>query len=95
MTKTIKRIDDQYLVLFDELEEECNNYIRLLKEFKDKNLAQDEYDEKLGEISASMIHLSAHAGNLNDQVMGDDDEGEDLAALGANLENRIRNFYDS
>lgn len=64
----VKVAKENMVILFDELKDECNEYLRLLDSFKNKGLQEKEKDEILGEMTASLEHLSTHAGLLKEQV---------------------------
>lgn len=44
-------------LLFDELEEECLNAIKYIEVLKLKGLSDDQQEDFLGELSASITHL--------------------------------------
>jgi len=55
-------------VLLDELEEECLKVIKLTAALKIENLTDEQLEDMLGELSASITHLKVHSEQL-DQVI--------------------------
>ena len=56
------------MVLFDELKEECLRYIKLLSQLELEDLTEDQKDEILGEMTASLTHLNVHSGLLKKEI---------------------------
>ncbi len=56
------------LVLFNELKDECLQYINLLSRFENDNLTDDQAEEILGEMMGFLTHLNAHSGLLKEEI---------------------------
>lgn len=52
-------------VLFDELEEQCLRAIRYIEALKVKELTEDQKEDILGELSASITHLRIQTDTLD------------------------------
>ncbi len=53
-------------VLLDELREECEKVVRLIRRLQKGVASARERDELLGEISAAVIHLHSHTKGLDE-----------------------------
>ena len=63
---TVKNKIDK--VLFDDLKDECAKFIKLMNRFEAKNITENQEDEILGEMFASLTHLNVHSGLLKKQI---------------------------
>lgn len=50
-------LPENMVVLFDELEDQCLRAIRYIEALKVKELSEDQKEDLLGELSASITHL--------------------------------------
>jgi len=55
-------------ILFDELEKECLNAIKYIEALKVKELSEDQKEDLLGELSASITHLRIQTENLDNRL---------------------------
>ena len=61
-------IDRTLKSLIDELEEECLHVVSLIEAIKIKNLTEDQREEILGELSASLSHLKIHSNEVEQVI---------------------------
>jgi len=59
--KEKSRLNKTLLVLLDELEEECLKVIKLTEGLRLENLTDEQIEDILGELSASITHLRVHS----------------------------------
>jgi len=55
-------------VLLDELEDECLKVIKLTAVLKIENLTDEQMEDMLGELSASVTHLKVHSEQLEQVI---------------------------
>ncbi|MDI6889497.1 MAG: hypothetical protein QMC83_00945 [Thermodesulfovibrionales bacterium] len=55
------RLNKTLLVLLDELEEECLKVIKLTEGLRIETLTNDQMEDMLSELSASVTHLKVHS----------------------------------
>lgn len=63
---TVKNKIDK--VLFDDLKDECSKFIKLVNQLNVENLTEDQEEEILGEMFASLTHLNVYSGLLKRQI---------------------------
>lgn len=63
---TVKNKKDK--VLFDDLKDECVKFIKLMNQLDVENITEDQEEEILGEMFASLTHLNVHSGLLKEQI---------------------------
>ncbi|HLC15816.1 MAG TPA: hypothetical protein VJL89_06280 [Thermodesulfovibrionia bacterium] len=61
-------IEQTYLRLLDELKEECQNVINLINSLTAATMSEDEQAELLGELYASLIHLTFHSTEMENAI---------------------------
>ena len=54
--------------LITELEEECLHVVSLIEALKIKNLTEDQREDILGELSASLSHLKIHSNEVEEAI---------------------------
>lgn len=59
-----KRISRKLSILLDELGEECSHVVDLLAQLRRSNLAAEQIEDILAELSAAVVHLNAHTHGL-------------------------------
>lgn len=67
LTKGIES-DKTLKSLIDELEEECLHIVSLIEALKIKNLTEDQREDMLGELSASLSHLKIHSNEVEEVI---------------------------
>ncbi|MEK6681781.1 MAG: hypothetical protein AABY79_07420 [Nitrospirota bacterium] len=67
LTKEIG-IDKTLKSLIDELEEECLHVVSLIEALKIKRLTEDQREDILGELSASLSHLKVHSNEVEEVI---------------------------
>jgi hypothetical protein len=55
------RLNKTLLVLLDELQEECLKVVKLTEGLKLEDLTDEQMENMLGELSASITHLKVHS----------------------------------
>ena len=55
---------DRIVDLLAEYEEECLNAVRLIEGLKTRTLTENQTEDMLGELSASITHLRIHSENM-------------------------------
>ena len=61
-------IDKTLKSLIDELEEECLHVVSLIEALKIKNLTEDQREDILGELSATLSHLKIHSNEVEQVI---------------------------
>lgn len=67
LTKEIG-LDKTLKSLIDELEDECLHVVSLIEALKIKILTEDQREDILGELSASLSHLKIHSNELEEAI---------------------------
>ncbi len=67
LTKEIA-LDKTLKSLITELEEECLHVVSLIEALKIKNLTEDQREDILGELSASLSHLKIHSNEVEEAI---------------------------
>ncbi|MFZ3066081.1 MAG: hypothetical protein WA277_12450 [Nitrospirota bacterium] len=67
LTKEIG-LDKTLKSLIDELEDECLHVVSLIEALKIKRLTEDQREDILGELSASLSHLKIHSNELEEAI---------------------------
>ncbi len=67
LTKEIE-LDKTLKSLIAELEEECLHVVSLIEALKVKNLTEDQREDILGELSASLSHLKIHSNEVEEVI---------------------------
>lgn len=67
LTKEID-LDKTLKSLIDELEDECLHVVSLIEALKIKRLTEDQREDILGELSASLSHLKIHSNELEEAM---------------------------
>lgn len=62
------RLSKTLSVLLDELEEECLKVIKLTEGLRIENLTDEQMEDMLGELSASITHLKVHSEELEQVI---------------------------
>ncbi len=53
-------------VLLEELREECEHVVQLIRRLEKEPVSERERDEILGELSAAVLHLHTHTAGLDE-----------------------------
>ena len=61
-------LDKTLKSLITELEEECLHVVSLIEVLKIKNLTEDQREDILGELSASLSHLKIHSNEVEEVI---------------------------
>ena len=64
------KISRTLLDLLNEYEEECLNSVRLIEGLKLETLTEEQLEDMLGELSASITHLKVHSEELEKLIEG-------------------------
>lgn len=67
LTKGIEK-DKTLKLLIDELEEECLHIVSLIEALKVEDLTEDQSEDILGKLSASLSHLKIHSGQVEQTI---------------------------
>jgi hypothetical protein len=67
LTKEID-LDKTLKSLIDELEDECLHVVSLIEALKIKRLTEEQREDILGELSASLSHLKIHSNELEEAI---------------------------
>lgn len=67
LTKEIA-LDKTLKSLITELEEECLHVVSLVEALKIKNLTEDQREDILGDLSASLSHLKIHSNEVEEVI---------------------------
>ncbi|MBF0275067.1 MAG: hypothetical protein HQK84_07530 [Nitrospinae bacterium] len=67
-TTTEIQLDVTLKVLLNELKEECSRCSRLIEKIQEKNLSGEEVEELLGELTASVTHLSSQSESIKVEI---------------------------
>ena len=54
--------------LLHELQEECENYIKLMNQIDLENLTMEQIEEILGEMMASIVSLEVHSRHIKEEI---------------------------
>ena len=61
-------INETLYGLLHELQEECENYIKLMNQFDLENLTKEQIEEILGEMMASIVSLEVHSRHIKEEI---------------------------
>ncbi len=61
-------LDKTLRSLIDELEEECLHAVSLIEALKIKRLTEEQREDILGELSASLLHLKIHSNEVEEAI---------------------------
>lgn len=68
MTVTNSKISPTLTALLNELREECLSTIKLIHQLELEDLTEDQTEELLGELAASVTHLTVHSGIVKEEL---------------------------
>lgn len=68
MTVASKKISSSLTTLLNELRDECLSTIRLIHQMELEHLTDEQIDELLGELTASVTHLHVHSGMVKEEL---------------------------
>ncbi len=68
MTVTSSKISLPLTALLSELRDECLSTIKLIHQLELEHLKDDQVDELLGELTASVTHLNVHSGMVKEEL---------------------------
>lgn len=63
-----KKISETLNGLIKELKEECETFIRLANQFEGAELTEEQVEELLGEIMASVVSLDVHSAHVREEL---------------------------
>ena len=67
-TSVSNKIQSTLKVMLDELKDECLNYLKLTKQLELDNLHEEQIEELLGELTASVTHLNTQSNNIKEEI---------------------------
>ncbi len=67
-TSVATKIGNTLKVMLNELKEECLNYIKLSNQLELDNLSEEQIEELLGELTASVTHLNTQSDNIKEEI---------------------------
>lgn len=67
-TIVTKKIDETLKVMLNELKDECMMYIKLINQLEFENLTEEQIEEILGELTASVTHLHTHSKVIKEEI---------------------------
>lgn len=70
MASTTSYLSARIHVLLSELEEECQQTLKLLAQLETPGLAEEQVESILGELSAAVVHLHEHTRGLDTAIDG-------------------------
>ena len=68
MTATSTKLSPTLATLLNELRDECLSTIRLIHQLELEHLTDDQRDELLGELTASVTHLNVHSEMVKEEL---------------------------
>lgn len=68
MTVASKKISSSLTTLLNELRDECLSTIKLIHQLELEHLTDEQIDELLGELTASVTHLHVHSGMVKEEL---------------------------
>jgi hypothetical protein len=68
MSVVSNKISSTLVTLLNELEAECLSNIRLIHQLELENLTDEQIDEILGELTASITHLYVHSAMIKEEL---------------------------
>ena len=68
MTATSTKLSPALATLLNELRDECLSTIRLIHQLELEHLTDDQRDELLGELTASVTHLNVHSEVVKEEL---------------------------
>lgn len=63
-----KNINRTLSVMLDELRDECLRCIKLINQLELDNLTEEQVDEILGDLTASVAHLNIHSETVKEEL---------------------------
>jgi hypothetical protein len=71
MSVIISKIDVTLEALLNELRDECLSTIKLINQLELEHLTDDQIDDVLGELTASVTHLQIHSAIVKEELEKD------------------------
>lgn len=71
MSVASSKVSSTLTTLLNELREECLSCIKLMHQLELENLTDDQIDEVLGELAASVTHLHIHSAIVKEEMEKD------------------------
>ena len=68
MLVTSSKISPTLSALLNELRDECLSAIRLIHQMELEHLSDEQVEELLGELTASVTHLNVHSGMVKEEL---------------------------
>ncbi|HDH04964.1 MAG TPA: hypothetical protein ENH01_04525 [Nitrospirae bacterium] len=67
-TAVATKIENTLKVMLNELKEECLTCIKLTNQLELDNLSEEQIEELLGELTASVTHLNTQSDNIKEEI---------------------------
>ncbi len=67
-TSVPTKIENTLKVMLNELKDECLTYIKLTNRLELDNLSEEQIEELLGELTASVTHLNTQSDNIKEEI---------------------------
>jgi hypothetical protein len=67
-TPVSNKIESTLKVMLNELMDECLACIKLINQLELDNLSEEQVDELLGELTASVTHLNTQSNNIKEEI---------------------------
>ncbi len=67
-TSVSTKIENTLKVMLNELKDECLTYIKLTNQLELDNLSEEQIEELLGELTASVTHLNTQSDNIKEEI---------------------------
>ena len=67
-TAVSTKIENTLKVMLNELKEECLTCIKLTNQLELDNLSEEQIEELLGELTASVTHLNTQSDNIKEEI---------------------------
>jgi len=67
-TSVATKIENTLKVMLNELKDECLTCIKLINQLELDNLSEEQLEELLGELTASVTHLNTQSDNIKEEI---------------------------
>jgi hypothetical protein len=67
-TLVVAKIENTLKVMLNELKDECLICIKLINQLELDNLSEEQIEELLGELTASVTHLHTQSDNIKEEI---------------------------
>ncbi len=67
-TSVATKIENTLKVMLNELKDECLTCMKLINQLELDNLSEEQLEELLGELTASVTHLNTQSDNIKEEI---------------------------